>query len=405
MNHSAIREGTKRRLKKASCCKLLVGIPCFNNEDTIAHVVTSVGKGLKKFFPRFKSIIVVSDGGSLDDTREKANQAKIPEGVKKIVSIYRGVPGKGSALQAVFEAAELVKAKALCTFDADLRSITPEWIKLYMLPILEEKYDYCTPAYARAKYDGTITNHIVYPVTRALYGFKIRQPIGGDFGVSGKLAKFYAQQHMEKDVARFGIDIWMTTIAINEGFKICQVNPGLKIHDPKDPAASLGPMFLEVVYTLFSLMSKYSNKWKGIKKCQEIKTYDPADERPPEPVEVSLEALKLELKDGFFHFGSLWKEIMGKETFKTLRNVVRGKIEKFSPELWARIIYDFAVVFDLWERNRHKLVDILAPLYFGRVAAFVTETQNMTSKEAERVIEKQARTFEKLKPYLNKKWF
>ena len=40
------------------------------------------------------------------------------------------------------------------------------------------------PLYARYKYDGTITNTVTYPLTRALYGHRIRQPIGGDFGVS-----------------------------------------------------------------------------------------------------------------------------------------------------------------------------------------------------------------------------
>ena len=49
-------------------------------------------------------------------------------------------------------------------------------------------YEFVAPLYARHRYDGTITNTIVYPLTRALYGKRIRQPIGGDFGFSGDLA-------------------------------------------------------------------------------------------------------------------------------------------------------------------------------------------------------------------------
>ena len=62
-----------------------------------------------------------------------------------------------------------------------------EWIELLAGPVLKGGYDYVAPLYARYKYDGTITNSIVYPLTRALYGQRIRQPIGGDFGFSGSL--------------------------------------------------------------------------------------------------------------------------------------------------------------------------------------------------------------------------
>ena len=61
------------------------------------------------------------------------------------------------------------------------------------------------PLYHRHKFDGTITNGIVYPLTRALYGRRIRQPIGGDFGFSGELARVYlAKPVWGTDVARSG---------------------------------------------------------------------------------------------------------------------------------------------------------------------------------------------------------
>jgi hypothetical protein len=63
-------------------------------------------------------------------------------------------------------------------------------------------------------------------------------------------------------VARFGIDIWMTTSAITQGFRICQSNLGVKIHDVKDPGQHLGPMFRQVLSALFSLMELYDSYWK-----------------------------------------------------------------------------------------------------------------------------------------------
>ena len=117
------------------------------------------------------------------------------------------------------------------------------------------------PLYHRHKYDGTITNSIVYPLTRALYGKSVRQPIGGDFGFSGKLAKFYLEQDVwETDVARFGIDIWMTTTAIANGFKVAQSFLGAKIHDAKDPGADLTAMLYQVVGATFDLMETYQRR-------------------------------------------------------------------------------------------------------------------------------------------------
>ena len=123
-----------------------------------------------------------------------------------------GVGGKGAALRTIFEIAAALDVQALVVVDSDLRSIVPEWIELLAGPILKGGYDFVTPLYARYKYDGTITNTVTYPLTRALYGHRIRQPIGGDFGVSGDLVRHYlAADDWTDDVSKFGIDIWMTT--------------------------------------------------------------------------------------------------------------------------------------------------------------------------------------------------
>ena len=121
------------------------------------------------------------------------------------------------------------------------------------------------PLYARYKYDGTITNTVTYPLTRALYGHRIRQPIGGDFGVSGDLVRHYLTlDDWTDDISKFGIDIWMTTSALTGGFAVCQTRLGAKIHDPKDPGADLGPMFRQVVGTILRLAEPHADHWLPI---------------------------------------------------------------------------------------------------------------------------------------------
>ncbi|MEK7280543.1 MAG: glycosyl transferase family 2, partial [Nitrospirota bacterium] len=254
---------------------IIVGIASYNNAKTIGHVVRAVDAGLAKYFPDKKAVIVNSDGGSIDGTTDIVKSETIDHSaifishplfpVHRISMPYSGIPGKGSAFRTIFQMGCEMKAGAFCVVDADLRSITPEWIELLLSPIIKEGFDFVAPLYNRHKYDGTITNSIVYPMTRALYGQKVRQPIGGDFGLSGRLAEFYLKQDVwESHVARFGIDIWMTIEAIANGFKVCQTFLGAKIHDPKDPGADLADMLVQVVVTLFNLIEKHHDKWKDV---------------------------------------------------------------------------------------------------------------------------------------------
>ena len=115
------------------------------------------------------------------------------------------MPGKGPSFRAIFEVATLLKVKAVAVVDSDLRSITPDWIKLLVETVLDKTAGFVVPFYRRHKFDGTITNHIVYPMTRALYGIDVRQPIGGDFGFSPELAAFNMKEDVwDTDTARFG---------------------------------------------------------------------------------------------------------------------------------------------------------------------------------------------------------
>ena len=66
---SALRPYAWKRLEEIEKADILVGIPAFNNEKTIVHVVQMVSHGLNKYFKDRKSVIMIADGGSTDDTR------------------------------------------------------------------------------------------------------------------------------------------------------------------------------------------------------------------------------------------------------------------------------------------------------------------------------------------------
>ena len=408
--HTALRGWANRRLEKIDNADMVIGVPCFNNDATLEYVIDMVSEGVAKYYRDLRVVIIISDGGSTDDSREVAREKTVYPFIEKIVTIYRGIPGKGSALRMIFESATFLEAKVCLLFDSDLRSITPEWIEALADPVLSHGHDFVAPVYIRYKYDATITNNIAYNLTRALYGKRVRQPIGGDFGLSREMLDFYFRCEKDiwmTDIARFGIDIWMTTAAIVEDKSICQAYLGTKVHDVKDPLENLGPMFRQVVYPLFQLMEENSDKWKRIRESQPVPTYGTLGEQEPKAFEVDLAGMIMNFKEGFKNLSVLWEKIINPRSFAVLKSLIkRRKDENFlmPTEDWAKIIYDFAATFHRWKRDRGKLIEIMRPLYYARVASFINRTKDMSTAQAEEIIEQQAQTFEALKPYLLKNW-
>ncbi|MBI4831317.1 MAG: glycosyl transferase family 2 [Candidatus Lindowbacteria bacterium] len=385
---------------------MIVGIPSYNNAQTIGYVARAAAEGVAKYFPDAKALLMNSDGGSNDGTRDSF-VAAVSKHPHKLSTRYVGTPGKGSALKAIFEATSILGARACVLVDSDLRSITPEWIRWLAEPILKDNAGYVTPLYLRHKYDGTITNSLAYPFTRALYGKRVRQPIGGDFGVSRKLAESYLEKNVwGTGAAKYGIDIFMTTTAINEGFDIRQANLGAKIHDAKDPAVHLAPMFRQVVGTMFSLMRKYEDKWVEIKGSHPVPAAGPPLEANPEPVPVTLSALTQRLKEGVRANKKYWAGFLSNDIISGVEQLVSlAETEfRFPAQLWVRIVYEFAAACNSGKLDPGEALDSLTPLYFGRTAGFIAETERMDSKQAERVIEIVAELFEKEKPYLLSLW-
>jgi len=415
---TALAPGLRQQLDALESVDLVVGIPSYNNVRTIPHVVRAVQVGLAKFFPGLRAVLVNSDGGSTDGTQAAVIEASLDEyrsllathpvyPVHRIVTPYHGIPGKGSALRTVFQIAADLNAKACAVVDSDLRSIQPSWMDLLLSPLLHEGFDFVAPLYLRHKYDGTITNSIVYPLTRSLYGQRVRQPIGGDFGFSGELARHYLEQDVwESDVARFGIDAWMTTTAITDGFQVCQAFLGTKIHDAKDPALDLSQMLHQVVGAVFALMESREVAWKAIQGSVPIPLFGMEHAVGLEPVRVDPDRMVRIFRSGIRELGTIWKKILRPHVSDQLTHLESGEpvAFRFPPELWIRTLFDFAVGFHHRVMDREHLLQALTPLYLGRIASFVRETEEASAEEVEAMQEQMCLLFEAMKPELIQLW-
>ncbi len=406
------------RLEETGEADIVVGIPSYNNAPTIGQVVRAVSAGLEKYFPDRKAIVVNSDGGSKDGTSEAALGVELDTDslllvshpvhpVQRISTPYHGVPGKGSAFRTIFALARHCKAKACVVVDADLRSITPQWIELLAGPILEREFDFIAPYYLRHKYDGTITNGIIYPMTRALFGKRVRQPIGGDFGLSGRLAARYLEKEVwETDVARFGVDIWMTVTAIAEGFRVGQSYLGAKLHNVKDPGADLATMFRQVVGSVFGLMETYKTVWQGVQASEPVPMFGFPFEVGVEPISINLERMIKAYVQGVSDLREIYQSILTPETLAALGDCARQPHESFHiPDgIWVHVIYEFAAGWEHRALDREHLLQSLVPLYLGRTASFVIEVRESSAAEVEQRIERLCSTFEAEKSYLIERW-
>jgi glucosylglycerate synthase len=418
MHSVVLRKDIQAKTAEIGPADILVGIPSFNNAKTIGHVVRAVQAGFAKYFPDMKCVLVNSDGGSTDGTLDVAQSATISDFHSillkhrmqqsfKIVTHYHGIPGKGSAFRTIFEIAGALGVKACAVVDSDLRSITPEWVELLIKPVLQQGYDYVSPLYHRHKYDGTITNSIIYPMTRALYGRRVRQPIGGDFGFSGKLAQFYLDKDVwETDVAKYGIDIWMTTTAIANNFKVCQAFLGAKIHDAKDPGSDLSAMLHQVVGAAFDLMETYPDVWKGVTGSEATPTFGFEYAVGLEPVSVNLDRMIERFMLGVKELSGLWKDFLDVEIVDFLGRVGKSAKEDFHipDEIWANIIYCFALAYHRNQINRGHLLKSMTPLYIGRTASFVRETWDSDSQDVDKKIEQLCMVYESRKRMLIDNW-
>jgi glycosyltransferase involved in cell wall biosynthesis len=406
------------RLDQLGRADLVVGIPSYNNARTIGHVVRAVQVGLAKYFPSARAVIVNSDGGSVDGTQEIVRTLTMPSveivltahplfPIHRLTVPYHGIPGKGSAFRCIFQIVDCLGAQACAVVDSDLRSITPEWVQLLLAPIVRQEYDYVAPFYLRHKYDGTITNTIVYPMTRALYGERVRQPIGGDFGVAGPLAAHFLKQDVwDSDVARYGIDIWMTTTAICEGFRVCQSFLGAKLHDAKDPGSDLSAMLVQVVGTVFTLMETHEAVWKKSQGSRETPIIGFPFDVGLEPVNVDLDRMFNHFKSGVANLSEVWRSVISNDDLQSLHHLAEGSVCSFHMDdrLWARMMYDFSVAFHRRVMDRSHLMRSTLPLYMGRVASFVKEVASSDAADVERRLEQLCEVFESEKDRLRRRW-
>jgi glycosyltransferase involved in cell wall biosynthesis len=355
---------------------IVVGIPSYNEAETIGHVAETAGRGLERYFPGLRCIVVNCDNRSPDGTKEAFLAAPFPKGVdRKYIATPEGVRGKGNNFWNLFRFCEKAEARTIVVVDADLRSITPEWIKYLGCPVLQEGYDFVAPFYSRHQFDGTITNHLCYPLVFSLTGYEIRQPIGGDFAFSPKLCSHWISLPWNDMVRQYGIDIFMSLNAVFGDFKICEAGLEKWLHRGAE--------------TIYHMKTQSMNR-TGMKKLQE-----------PQWLNIDILKLKRDCRNEYDQYKDLVRKYLTPYAYRQLDAMFRMDSYVVDIMLWSQVVYTLLYMFDeAAESSKQEIINVLKPLYFARTLAFDYKTWRYSVNFAEEEVHKQAMAFLSQKPYL-----
>jgi glucosylglycerate synthase len=390
---------------------LAVGLLTYNNAETVDGVLEAVTAGIARF-PDTRAALVVSDAGSSDDTRERLTSVALPSVVvehevqasERISVAFHGVPGRGAALRAAFTVAHRLRARALVLVEADAVSITPDWIERLAGPLLQDKADFALAAYSRHRYEGTITRLVLAPLVRALYGRRLHYPFGGQQGLSARLLEHLLRHPKWAWTGADISDLWITGTAIADGFGLVEAWLGPHQVRSVTRAVDLPSMIAQTVGAAFTVMERHGDLWLEVRGSEPITTVgEPA---PPgvAPMTVDVERMVEAFRQGARDLTSIWELVLAPDTLAEVLAVVDDDRLRLSDDLWARVVYDFALGHHYSVVHRDHLLRSLTPLYLGRTAAFVLATRSADSAATQSQLEAVAAAFERQKTYLVEHW-
>jgi len=393
---------------------LAIAVLTYNNAETVKIVVTAAGEGVARHFPDLHATLLVADAGSADTTRELVDSAGLPvvavpyepPAGERVAVPFHGVPGRGEALRAVFTAARELRVRALVVLEADVVSITPDWIGELARPILGDKADLLCPAYSRHRWEGTVTRLMLAPLMRALYARRIHQPYGGQQALSARLIDHLLVHPKWQWTGRDVTDLWITGAAIADGFAVWEAWLGPYVVRSHTRTTDLPAMVAGTLGAAFTVMDRHQDLWLEVRASEPVPAVGQAQRVSIEPMGVDVRKLFEGFRLGARDLSSIWELILAPDTLGEVLSLEGDDAEhfRFPDDLWARVIYDFALGHHYGVVHREHLLRSLVPLYLGRTAAYVTATRRATAEATEHILESTAMAFERQKPYLVEHW-
>lgn len=395
---------------------IMIGLLTLNNAGSIEAVLKSILEGVRQFFPDASVLLVNCDAGSQDGT--SGIITRLAAGIVPVRTVTNaagayanltreaGFPGRDESIRNFCLTARRIRPKICLIVEGQLRSLSPGWVDHLGRPIDERGEDYVVPLYRRHRYEGTLATNLLYPLTRALYGKRLRYPSGGAYGLSGKFAgDVVAHQTWTGAAAKYSVDSRLTTAALAGGYHVCHTWLGTKDHDTKLGTPDLSVLLAQTVGGIFHSMEDNESSWEKITESVDVPVYG-SPESAPDPGPLHTERMVSGFKQGLRDLLPLWELILSRDT---LGQIIALEIQdpdefRFPPSLWVQTVYDFSLAYHNQTLHREHMLKALTPLYLGQTASFVLETQHGDSADVDRTVEELCLEFERSKPYLVDQW-
>jgi hypothetical protein len=404
---SSLSREAQRRIRQIRHADLLIGIPSHRNGRTIAEVVDAVLAGIRTYLSGYQIVLMNADGGSSDNTVRHFRESELPDNVEPLLIEYQGINGKGTAIRAILEAAGRLQARACLVIEARAPGIRPEWLPALINPVLQGD-QMVLGCYQRSAYDAALTDNLVYPFLRTFLGADLREPLAGEFCVSGELAtQLAAYDVWETHVSRFGVNVWLAIYALTEQVRLAQVDLGYRGPNGGEPGVLADLRFLHVFGTLFRLLIVNRRAWLALTQPA-VAPFRGAravyDQAPPgqDWAELLSEAFRVGAQD----YGEEWRAILEPQTLSEVLALLGQHPESpdFPARLWARVVYEFATVFNKGEGDPDKAVEALLPIFCARAAAYVARGRGLTPGQREPLVQELLDAFQAERPYFTRIW-
>ncbi|MGH7278768.1 MAG: glycosyltransferase [Candidatus Rokuibacteriota bacterium] len=392
---------------------IAVALLTYNNAETVKNVIATAALGLERHFPGATAAVINADAGSSDGTRELLAEAGLPAiriqhmapPDERVTVPFHGVPGRSAALRATFDVAHRLGARVLVVLEADLTSMTDEWMARLAGPVLEKQADFVSPVYARHRYEGTIPSLLMSPLVRALYGRRVRRPLGGQQALSARLLEHLLIHPKWQWSGRDISDLWVLGTAVADGFSVWEAWLGRRTIRSATRTVDLPTMVVQTLGSAFTLMDRHEELWLEVRGSEPLPEIGQPSPVSVEPTDVDVERMRDGFRRGLRDLTPVWEHVLAPETLGDVLSLETAPGPfAFPDNLWARIVYDFALGHHYGVIHGDHLLRSLVPLYLGRTAAFVIVTQRRSAEASEGLLEGVAAAFERQKAYLVERW-
>jgi glucosylglycerate synthase len=322
-------------------------------------------------------------------------------------------PGQGefwsvvSAHQrAVLSMAAMLNARACIILGSDLAALEAHAIRLFAYAILDRQCGLAMPVYPAAKYEGLLNSGILCPLSRSLWGRRVRFPLTFDFAVSGAHCERLGQAAQANGGSGPPL-LWPVTVLATQfpQVPVGQVHVNVR-HEVATEGLELSAVLGQLAGSLFQDMDLCASHWQRIRGSQATPTWGTGSDEERDSQAIDPQPMLDSFLLGSRSLDEVWRLVLPPNTLLELRHLTRLPAEEFRmpDDLWASIVYDFALAWRLRSISRVHLLGALTPLYLGWVASWVRQVSTLTNAAAEQRLEQAARAWEEKKPYLLSRW-